>query len=224
MPVDRGVIERQLKALGEGARWWEHRELRDLPSVLHPEERILAISRGRLGSLRPIRRSWLILVTDQRLLCLRSAGGSGWRQVEMDGGQIERTTLRVGPFRMKVLIIGGGEKIRVFLPRDEAYKLSRALSNIATPAREAAATGFGPARMFRRVLDHMLDLPAVAFDPHAVPGSALIPPRAPSAPNADERVHLLEREVEQLREQVHFLEQLVEEKQERQGTGAYLAR
>jgi hypothetical protein len=223
MTVDRGVIEQQLKALGEGARWWEHRELRDLPSVLHPEERILAISRGGLGGLRPLRRSWLIVVTDQRLLCLRSAGGSGWRQLEMSAGQIERTTLRVGPFRMKVVITGGGEKIRVFLPRDEAYKLSRALSNIATPAREAPR-GFGPARMFRRVLDHMLDLPAVAFDPHAVPGSALMSPRVSPVPDADERAHLLEREVEELREQVRFLEQLVEEKQERQGTGAYLTR
>jgi hypothetical protein len=223
MPVDRGVIEQQLKALGEGARWWEHRELRDLPSVLHPEERILAISRGGLGGLRPLRRSWLIVVTDQRLLCLRSAGGSGWRQLEMSAGQIERTTLRVGPFRMKVVITGGGEKIRVFLPRDEAYKLSRALSNIATPTREVPR-GFGPARMLRRVLDHMLDLPAVAFDPHAVPGSALMSPRVSSVPDADERVHLLEREVEELREQVRFLEQLVEEKQERQGTGAYLTR
>jgi len=223
MPVDRGIIEQQLGALGEGPRWWEHREMRDLPSVLHPEERILAICRGRLGRLRPLRRSWLILVTDQRLLCLRSAGGSGWHQREMSGSRIERITLRVGPFRMRVLIAGRGERIRVFLPRDEAYTLSRALSNIAAPGREAAQ-GFGPALMLRRVLNHMLDLPAVALDPRAAPGRSLHSPPLPSTPEADERVHLLELEVEELREQVRFLEQLIEEKQERLVSGVYLTR
>ena len=57
MPVDRGAIDQQLRALGEASRWNE-RELRDLPAVLHADETILAISRGKLARLRWMRRSF----------------------------------------------------------------------------------------------------------------------------------------------------------------------
>lgn len=216
MAQDRGVIEQQLTAIGEGSRWWEEREMRDLPSVLHRDETILGIARGRLGRPAVIRRGWLVVVTNHRLLCIRSQGGRGWRQVEMSAAQIERTGLRVGPLRMRLLVSGGGEKIRMFLRKDEAYKLSRALSGIAGPPRELDQ-GFRPTRMLRRVMDHMLDLPAVALDPSLPSGQALSSPRP--APPSDDRVHELEHQVDELRQQIGFLEQLLEEKQSPSGVG-----
>ncbi|MBA2670512.1 MAG: hypothetical protein H0U67_09090 [Gemmatimonadetes bacterium] len=58
MPIDRGEIDAQLRAIGEGERWWEQREFRDLPHVLHPDERIQGIINGKvLGPRRaPLRR------------------------------------------------------------------------------------------------------------------------------------------------------------------------
>src|SRR5262245_341222 len=38
MPLDRGTIEEQLHALGESPRWWNRRELRDLPGALNVDE------------------------------------------------------------------------------------------------------------------------------------------------------------------------------------------
>ena len=91
MPVDRGAIDAQLKEIGEGERWWEHREFRDLPYVLAPDERIQGLTRGKvLGRLRPRlpqRAAWLLVATNQRLLCLKQER-FGRKQVELRVGQI----------------------------------------------------------------------------------------------------------------------------------------
>src|SRR5690606_34155778 len=93
MPVDRGAIDAQLREIGEGGRWWEQREFRDLPYILHADERIRGIVTGRLlGPRRPrILPSgpWLLVATDQRLLGLRQER-FGRKQVEIAPGQVTR--------------------------------------------------------------------------------------------------------------------------------------
>lgn len=207
MPIDRGIIDQQLEALGEGSRWWERRELRDLPVVLHAEEHILAISRGKLARVRWLRRPWLIVVTDRRLLCLRS-GSSGWRQVEVPAAIMGRVALRIGPFHGRVVVVAGGEKYRLLVPREDAYKIFSALSGLSHPQKQSDA-GFAPTRMVRRMMDHVLALPAVALGP--------TPPEDPPAPAPDtteirQRLESLENEVQELRQQVAFLEQLLQQR------------
>jgi hypothetical protein len=208
MPIDRGIIDHQLQALGESSRWWDRRELRDLPAVMDHDEQIMAISYGKLGRVRLMRRPWLIVVTSRRLLCLRSAAGrASWRQLEVSADQIARVALRVGLFRGRVLIVAEGSMYRLLVPRLDAYKLLNALSTLGTP-RDEALLGFGPTRMIRRVLDHVLALPAAAVNPH--------PPRPlpviAVTHAADQRVQVLEDEVQELRQQVEFLEQLLRER------------
>ncbi len=205
MPIDRGLIDQQLQALGESPTCWEWRELRDLPSVLHADERIAAITRGRITRRDPLRRTWLIVLTDRRLLCLRSAARSGWKQEEMAARLITRTALRVGPFRSRVLVSGGGYTYRLYVKRADGYKLRSALSTISSPARESLV-GFGPTLMLRRIFNHMLDLPAAALNS----GNPPPPPAVPD--NTQDRIDQLEQEVENLREQVLFLERLLHEK------------
>jgi hypothetical protein len=209
MPIDRGLVDQQLQALGEGSRWWNQRELRDLPTVLHADERILAISRGKLARVRWFRSTWLIVVTNTRLLALRSIGGRGWRQAEVNAGQIVRLALRVGPFRGRVLVVAGGFTYRLLVPRADAYKLMDALSSTVGPPPETFSP-FGPARMFRRVIDHVLALPAVALNPGAPPEP---PPPAPDNSALEQRVQFLEEQVELLQQQVDFLEQLLRQRQ-----------
>ena len=214
MPIDRGVIDQQLQALGESPRWWEQREFRDLPTVLDGDERMLAISRGKLARVRWLRRSWLIVVTERRLLCMRSAGGTSWRQLEVGAGQITRVALRIGPFHGRVVIVASGHTYRLLVPRAQSYKLSSALSTLGPQAKEARP-GFQPALMVRRVIDHMFSLPAVALSPN----TPREPPAAlPATSVFDERVQTLEDEVEELRKQVRFLEQLLHQQQT--GAGA----
>jgi hypothetical protein len=218
MPLDRGIIDQQLRALGETGRWWEQREMRDLPSVLHADERILAISRGKLARMRWMRRSWLIVATDRRLVGIRSGARASWRQLEIPGTDIVRVALRIGPFRGRVLVGAGGHTYRMLVSRGEAYKLFAALSRLGAPTRETPP-GLRPALMFRRVIDHVLALPAVALNPDTAEERL---PEVPDKLATDDRVHTLEDELDQLRQQVDFLEQLLHQNQVGSGSGKKL--
>lgn len=209
MPIDRGIIDKQLQALGEGTRWWEQREMRDLPAVLHSDEQILAISRGKIARVRWLRRSWLIVVTDRRLLCMRSSDGASWRQSEISASQIGRVALRVGPFKGRVLVHAGGHTFRLLVLRQDAQKLVSALSKLASPPNEVVSRT-APTILVRRVIDHILALPAAALAPTVT--TEQIPQQA-AALAMDERVHTLEDEIEELTKQVKFLEQLLRQRQ-----------
>jgi hypothetical protein len=213
MPIDRGIIDQQLQAIGEGSRWWDKRELRDLPAVLHADEHILAISRGKIARVRWLRRPWLIVVTQKRLLFLRSGGRTSWRQLEVTATQISRVAIRLGPFRGRLLVGAANGNYRMLVPRADLYKLQSALTNLATSA-QGTVSRFAPTRMVHRVIDHVLALPAVALGPDA-PGSG--PPPAPANTvivdaMLEERLQLLEQEVQELRQQVDFLEQLLRQR------------
>jgi hypothetical protein len=209
MPIDRGILDQQLQALGESARWWDTREMRDLPAVLDAGEQVVAISRGKIARVRVLRWPWLIVVTDRRLACIRSSRTT-WRQMEIDADHIARVSLRVGPFRGRVTVFADGEKYRLLVPRLDAYKLMSALSSIGTPLDESFLRS-GSSNMVRRVVDHVLALPAAALEPAAPPRKPVA--RPPVVAAMDQRVDALENEVEQLRKQVDFLEQLLKERQ-----------
>ncbi|MGH7445310.1 MAG: PH domain-containing protein [Longimicrobiales bacterium] len=208
MPIDRGIIDQQLQAIGASPSWWDQRELRDLPTALHADEHIHAIARGKLARVRWLRRPWLVVVTDRRILCLRSTRRSGWRQIEVRVGQIQRVTLRIGPFRGRVLVVAGGDTYRLLVPRADAYKLVAALSKLGTQRHEALS-GLGPTLLVRRVVDHVLALPAAAFNPQPTHG---IPVAAPD-PEVDQRIQLMEDQIQQLQQQMEFLEELLEQRQ-----------
>lgn len=207
MAIDRGDLDRQLRNLGDAALWWDQRELRDLPSVLEPDEQVLALARGRIGRVRWARRKWLIVITDVRLVCLRSAGRT-WRQAEVLASDIDRVGLRIGPRKGRVIIVAGSQKWRLLVPRTDAYKLASALSQIA--GTKTSQPSLRPTVLVRRVLDHVLALPAVAFQPESPPPP---PPLPPARPAPDPNVEQLEQRVQDLQQQVRFLEQLLQQRQ-----------
>ena len=205
MPIDRGILDQQLQDIGEASRWWSQREIRDLPAVMHGSETVAAISRGRVGRVRFMRRSWLIVVTDDRLLCMRSGRTKGWRQIEINASQITRVSLRIGPFKGRVLVLADGQTYKLLVPRNDAYKVQSALLRLG-PTGKDPLPGFAPTRIVQSMIDHVLALPAVALGPATQPA---LP--APTTDNGamDRRVQQLETEVQQLREQVEFMEELL---------------
>lgn len=209
MSIDRGYLDQQLKALGEGSRWWDQREMRDLPAVLSPDEHILAISRGKVGRVRWLRRNWLMVVTDRRLLCMRSSRGPSWRQLELAANQMVRIAIRLGLFRGRVVIETDGSTFKLLVPKTDAYKLASVLSSVARGG-QSALSGPGATRMVKRVIDHVLALPAAAFNPEASTG--LVPIAPPPQPPAESREDVLENQIEQLQAQVEFLEELLQQK------------
>ncbi len=209
MAMDRGVLDQQLQELGDASRWWDLRELRDLPSVLGADEKVMAIARGRVARPRWVRRLWLVVVTDRRLLCMRSSSRS-WRQLEVNVRLISRIALRVGPFRGRVLVTAERSTYRLLVPRQDAYKVHAALLRVASPAKNNVA-GFAPTRMVRNMVEHVLALPAIAFEPAQPVAPRALPPPQEAAEQA-QRSQQMEDQLQQLREQVEFLEQLLQQR------------
>src|SRR5688572_173465 len=92
MPLDRGALDAQLREIGEGERWWEQREFRELPNILYPDERIRGITIGKLPGRTPRLRlssRWLFVATDQRLLCLKHERFAR-KQIDIVWGQVTR--------------------------------------------------------------------------------------------------------------------------------------
>jgi hypothetical protein len=214
MPVDRGTIEQQLDALGESSRWWERREMRDLPAALQADERILAIA---LGKLRRRGRRWLIVVTNTRLLCMQPARYGSHRQLAVPASQITDLAMRTRIFGARVIVTTLAEKYRLRTNRADAFKLLTGLSNIVQP-RAGKGDGRGPGVMIERVVKHMLALPTVALHPEVKP-NASPPPPFDAAP-LERRIQMLEDDVQRLQQQVDFLEELLQQRSIIAGPGA----
>jgi hypothetical protein len=105
------------------------------------------------------------------------------------------------------VVIGGGYTYRLLLPRPDAYKVSSALATIGPTPRDSMPS-FRPTIMARRVIDHVLALPAVVLQP-TTPRQELPVPAKQADPAVEEHVEALEGQIDQLRQQVDFLEQLL---------------
>lgn len=216
MPIDRGAIDSQLREIGEGERWWENREFRDLPHVLHPDERIRAIVAGRLLGRRTPRirpaKPWLIVATDQRLLCLRHERFAR-RQVEFAAGQIIRIDQRSGMRSFQITVRTPGAIYRIQIPKADAFRFVGALAPLtpATPPRrippELEPLAWLPG------IDTVASLPGVSG---IVSRVAMLSP--PDYPTSDQVARLeatvdeLRADVDQLQQQVAFLEDLLRER------------
>lgn len=155
MPVDRGTIDAQLREIGESDRWWEQREFRQLPQILHSDERILGVTTGKL--LRRFRPGvsqigqWLIVVTDQRLLCIKEERLAR-RQIEVLPQQITRMHQRSHLLSFEITIDTPLRRYRMVISKAAAFRFSGALRGLvpdpgaprppvarATERRDAAA-------------------------------------------------------------------------------------
>lgn len=219
MPVDRGAIDAQLREIGEGERWWEQREFRDLPHILHADEQIRGIINARLLGpwRRPrLRRSgqWLVVVTNLRLVCLKQER-FGRKQVEVAAGQItrihENSRLRAYDITLETL----QQRYRIRIPKEDAFRFSRALAPLVPDA---------PVQALHPALQEWSWVPGIATVA-ALPGvggivskaSLLAPPDNASRAQVERleaTVEQLQGSVERLQQQVAFLEDLLQKQSE----------
>lgn len=227
MPVDRGEIDLQLKQIGEGENWWEQREFRDLPHILHADERIQGLMMGKvLGPRRPPLRpvgSWLIVATTQRLLCLRQERFAR-KQVEIAAGQITRVHQSSRLRGFQITIESPARRIRIRIPKVNAFRFGSALSSlIPAPATAPPHADLEP-------LAWLPGITTVA----ALPGFAgivsriamLSPPdyrHSEPAGRLEEVVETLRTDVDRLQQQVAFLEDLLQKRAETSYLPSYSA-
>ena len=212
MPMDRGAIDAQLREIGEGDRWWELREFRDLPHILHPDERLQGMIRGKLlGPRRPRVRpagQWLVVATSQRLLCLKQDRFAR-KQVEIPAGQVTRIQSGGKLRGWQIVIETPHQRLRLRVDKADAFRFAGALARLMPTA---------PAQPLD--LDDRTRALLPGGGVAALPGVGGIVARLTRRPPPDlatrEQVDRLENavermqgEVESLQQQVAFLEELL---------------
>jgi hypothetical protein len=216
MPVDRGAIDAQLREIGEGERWWEQREFRDLPYILHPDERILGITVGKLlGRRRPRVRAgrWLIVATSQRLLCLNQ-GRFARKQVEIPLAQIVRMSQGNGIRSHQITIETPDRRYRIRIPKADAYRFASALAALVPAQQQRLHPDLEPLAWVPGITT-VAALPGVAGLLSKV--SALSPPDYAYRDHVERLEAVVERlqeDVERLQQQVGFLENLLQKQAE----------
>jgi hypothetical protein len=204
MSIDRGAIDEQLRSIGESERWWEQREFRDLPHILHPGEKLRGLVNGRvIGRRLPLPRvlpaaMWLIAVTDERLICLKQQR-FGRKEIDVPRAHIFGMKHRTRIFAAQITLETVDRRIRLRVAKADAFRFVGALS--ALMPRPIPAAG-GSAH--------------IAYSGVLMPGlqglSAADLVTRGDLGRLEATVERLEADVERLQQQVDFLENLLQKR------------
>ena len=216
MAMDRGAIDAQLREIGEGEHWWDRREFRALPQILQPEERIRGLVMGRVlprrgPRFRPGPRGWLIVATEERLLCLKEERYAR-KQIEIPRGQIRRILQGARLRDFQVAVDAGQRHYRIRIRKEDAFRFSGAIAHLFPQS---------PDRTLPPEVEQWSWIPGMTTIA-GLPGVANVVTRvsrlSPPPPAADTRqidrleadVDRLQADVERLQQQVAFLEELLQ--------------
>src|SRR5579871_4117984 len=118
MPVDKSIIDEQLKSLGDFQHFFTHKEIRFLPQILAEGETIHAITSGFFEA-----KTWLIVVTDLRLIFLDSGFFYGLRQLDLPMSQISSISHKSGFFFGEIHVAtSSGSKTIGNIPKRDILK------------------------------------------------------------------------------------------------------
>ena len=210
MPIDRSAIDEQLREIGEGERWWEHREFRALTHILHGDERIRGLTRGKLlGARRPRimpAATWLFVATDQRLLCLNQERFAR-KQIEFAAGQITRMQQGNRLRGYQIVLESAQGRYRIRISRPDAFRFAGSLAPLMPSA---------PAQIHDAELEPRLALPGVGAMVGMVSRVTKgTPPELATRAHVarvESNVERLQMDVERLQQQVMFLEELLQKR------------
>ena len=203
MTVDRVVLNRD----GGGSTlelWSDHPAAQELPHLLWPDEVVrFVFSAAIMRSARPASRRWLIVLTDQRLICMKGRAGSTPKVKDILYDAMISVTNRSRILRATVIITTSLGRLRLLVSRSEAQRIVQAINSVrrvqplyfVAPAPTVAAA-----------------MPVIT---PAAPVVAALPPAEPTR-GGDTRIARLESTVERLeaelaalQQQIEFLEQLL---------------
>jgi hypothetical protein len=120
MPQPRETVHQQLKRLGSADTWGTKKEIKYLPEALDEDELILGICSGFYDG-----NTWLVTVTDQRILFLDKGMFFGLKQVEVRFPQITSVGHKMGLILAAIEVrTANGTMVIDNIQKSDAIKIS----------------------------------------------------------------------------------------------------
>lgn len=135
MPVEKRVVEQQLEALGDFQRLFTAKEIRFLPQVLIDGETIYGLTSGFYEG-----KSWIVVVTDMRIVFLDKGMFYGLKQIDMPLSHISSVSHKTGFFLGEITVAtAGGARTIAKIKKREVLKISTLISTLAYKLDRLAA-------------------------------------------------------------------------------------
>jgi hypothetical protein len=140
MPVEKRAVDEQIAALGGFHSWFTWKERGYLHNVMASGEKIFAMTSGFLEG-----NTWLVTVTDKRVLFLNKGLVYGLKQMELSLSHISSVAYKTGLIfgRIQFSAAGGTKRIEMVRKNDVskvAHIISGLIAKLKIPAHAGAAT------------------------------------------------------------------------------------
>lgn len=112
--------------------WSELPVVQELPHVLWPDEVVRAVFTGSVAHrVRPNSRRWLIVLTDQRVLCLKQRRTSNApKVVDVNYDSLIHVTTRARILKATVILTTAVGKLRLRVSRADAHRIVQAIASL----------------------------------------------------------------------------------------------
>jgi len=126
MPISKDQLKTQLDALGDFHRFFTAPELRYLPDILSDGEKVRAITSGLYEG-----KTWLVVITNRRMIFLDKGFLYGLRQLDMPLSQISTVSHKSGMFFGELQVsTSAGTKSIGSIPKKDILKLTSIIAGI----------------------------------------------------------------------------------------------
>jgi hypothetical protein len=134
MPVEKKTVDEQIAALGHFDKWFTKKERNYLHEIMAPGERIYAMTSGILDG-----NTWLVTVTDNRVLFLDKGMIYGLKQMEFPLSQISAVSYKSELFYGNIEVsTAGGKKLISRITKKDVQKVAQIISDLINKSREHA--------------------------------------------------------------------------------------
>lgn len=108
MPKDQAAFDQEIAALGEVDSFGTKKEIKYLPEILKEAEAVKALASGMMDG-----NTWLLCVTDQRLLFLDKGMITGLKQTEIPLGSITSVNQKTGLIMGSITVTTAGKEKKI---------------------------------------------------------------------------------------------------------------
>lgn len=135
MAVEKNIVEEQLRALGEFHGLLTKKELRFLPRVMAEGEVIHAVTSGFYEG-----KSWIVVMTDMRLLFLDRGLLFGVHQIDMPLAQVSSVSQKIGIiFGSIEVATSGGKRVIERIPCKDVTHVTSILAALVHGKKNKSA-------------------------------------------------------------------------------------